>query len=393
MTKIPFRFALAAGLAGALFAGLLPGASAHLKIQNVTVAKVPAWNPYWVYGIDMDFNAMTAGVIQIYDARHDHFIGQLDSGFSLDGMAVSPDHNTIYAPGIYYSRGTRGTRTDVVDVFDRKTLDHIGEISIPAKHAQSVPTAQDTTLSADGKLLYVSNITPATSISVVDTATRRFIGEVNTSACVQAYPYGRYDFFSMCPDSSILQVALDANGKEVGRSKSKPFFDVDKDPVFVNGLKMGNEYLFISFDGKVHAVVLDGLKSQFPKVWSLVSPGEAAANWRPGGFQVGALNTRTGRLYVLMHQGSMGSHKAPGEQVWVYDLKTHALLRKLELAPAFKRQGLQPLLGIQVSQTAHEVLLYGFTTDSNLVIMDAHDGAIRHVAKPFGATTLQLMNP
>jgi methylamine dehydrogenase heavy chain len=379
-------------LATVLMSAQAPVASATEKIETITVTKVPDWNPYWVYGIDDNFNTMAAGTVQVYDGQSQHFVGQLDSGFSLDGMAISPDHDTIYVPGIYYSRITRGTRTDVLDVFDRKTLTHLGEIALPTKHAQSIPTSQDTSISDDGRFVYVSNVTPATSVSVVDATKRQFIGEVNTAACLQAYPYGKHEFFSMCPDGSILQVALDDKGAEHSRQKSTSFFNVDEDPVFVNGLRSGDKYYFISFNGVVHTVDLSQGKATFAPTWSLLSQDDAAGKWRPGGYQVGALNNKTGELFVLMHQGDMSSHKEPGAQVWVYDSASHRLLRKLDLAPSLKDAGAQPFIGIQVTQTADHPVLYAITADSTLMSIDAATGKVNHVEKQFGATTMQLIN-
>lgn len=390
MSRSLFKRVAVAGLF--CLAGLT-AARATEAVETVKLAEAPAWSPYWIYGIDFNFNAMPVGLIQVYDAKTERFVGELDSGFSTDGLAVSPDHDTLYVPGIYYSRLTRGTRTDVLDVFDRATLAHVTEIPIPAKHAQTVPTAQDTSISEDGRFVYVSNITPATSVSVVDVKARQFVREVNTAACVQVYPYGKYDFFSMCPDGSILQIALGDDGAETARRKSAPFFDVEHDPVFVNGLRDGQAYVFISFNGQVHRVAVQGTDATFDAPWSLLTPREAARNWRPGGYQVGAYNAHSGLLYVLMHQGGMDTHKDPGTQVWVYDLASHRRLRVLDLAAGLKRAGAQPLLGIQVSQTADDVVLYGFTTDSNLVVADAATGKVRKVVKPFGFSTLQLVNP
>lgn len=380
-------------LATVLLSAHTPLACATEKVETITVARVADWNPYWIYGIDDNFNTMAAGAVQVYDGQRQHFVGQLDSGFSLDGMTISPDHDTIYVPGIYYTRVTRGTRTDVLDVFDRKTLTHLGEIPLPTKHAQSIPTAQDTTISDDGRFVYVSNVTPATSVSVVDTAKRQFIGEVNTAACLQAYPYGKHDFFSMCPDGSILQLSLDDKGAERSRQKSASFFNVDEDPVFVNGLRSGEKYYFISFNGMIHTIDLSQGKATFLPTWSLLSQDDAAGHWRPGGYQVGALNTKTGELFVLMHQGDMSSHKEPGTQVWVYDTASQKLLRKFDLAASLKDAGLQPFIGIQVSQTADQTMLYGITADSNLVLMDAATGKVSHVEKQFGSSTMQLVNP
>lgn len=389
----PNRMLLLSAIICSLTLAIVTNADATVKMETVTVAKTPAWNPNWIYGIDFNFNSMTAGVIQIYDGAIDKFVGQVDSGFTTDGMAVSPDHHTIYVPGIYYSRGTRGKRTDVLEASDTKTLKHLWSVKLPPKHAQTIPTAQDTSINKDGHYVYVTNITPATTISVVDVLKRQFVGEINTSACVQAYPYGENNFFSMCPDGSILQIRLGPNGKEMSRNKSAPFFSVEKDPVFINGLHIGDKYLFVSFNGNVYTVDLAKRNATFLPRWSLLTEEDKKNNWRPGGYQVDAYNAKTGLLYILMHQGDEATHKQPGNQIWVYDLADHKLISKWDLPDIIKKEGVQPPLAIQVSQVAKDPILFAATADSNLMLLNAETGQLKHVAKPFGATTMYLINP
>ena len=111
---------------------------------------------------------------------------------------------------------------------DNTTLDHAGEIVIPAKHAQHVPSPYNTAFSADGKRLYVANITPAASVTVIDAVSKQVLSEIDTAACVLAYPSGNDRFTALCESGKALTVTLDANGKEAKRTMSEAFIDVDR---------------------------------------------------------------------------------------------------------------------------------------------------------------------
>src|SRR5262249_18802181 len=75
---------------------------------------------------------------------------------------------SIYAVETYYSRGTRGTRSDVVTHYDPRTLEPIGEIAIPPKRQAGVPMLSLTGLTDDQRFLVVYDFTPAQSVTVVD---------------------------------------------------------------------------------------------------------------------------------------------------------------------------------------------------------------------------------
>ncbi|MFX8934007.1 amine dehydrogenase large subunit, partial [Acinetobacter baumannii] len=74
----------------------------------------------------------------------------------------------IYSPETYFSRGTRGERTDVVTLYDPAHLSVIGEISVPPKRSSNMPMLSNAQLTDDGRFLMIYNFTPAQSITVVD---------------------------------------------------------------------------------------------------------------------------------------------------------------------------------------------------------------------------------
>lgn len=363
--------------------------SAHAieKPEELTVQKLPAWHPHEVFVVDISMPSMTDARIYLYDADAKKLLGQIDAGFA-PGFAISPDHKTSFVATTYFARGSHGTRTDVVEVTDNATLDHTGEIVIPPKHGQHVPSPYNTTFSADGKRLYVTNITPAASVTVIDVASKKVLSEVDMAACVLAFPSGNDRFTGLCESGKALTITLDANGKEAKRTMSDAFIDVDKDPAYINASPYQGGYLFTTFHGMVRTADFRGDKPVFGKPWSLLTDAERAEGWRPGGMQQTAVQAKLHRYYVAMHKGGEGTHKDPGTEVWVYDLQTKKRIARWDLS----QQKIDPIASIQVSDD-DKPLFYGITGTSDLVVMDARTGKLQHVEKQVGNTSSLLVNP
>lgn len=363
-------------------------ATAAEKPEELTIQKMPAWHPHEIFIVDPSGDAATDGRVYLYDADARKELGQIDAGF-LPGFAISPDHKTSVVATTYFSRGSHGTRTDVIEFTDNSTLDHAGETIVPSKHAQSVPSAWNTTFSSDGKHIYVSNLTPAASVSVVDARSRKLAGEVDMAACVLALPSGPSKFTALCESGRALSITLDANGKERHRVMSEPFIDVERDPVFANASPWQGSYVFTTFHGMVRSADFRGEKAVFGTPWPLVTDAERASGWRPGGLQPTAVHDKTHRLYVAMHQGADGSHKEPASEIWVFDLNTHKRVARWNLAD----QKIPPLVAsIQISQDA-QPLLYGLTLTGDLVVLDAQTGKLRYVTSHVARTPTLLVNP
>ncbi|QBR03298.1 amine dehydrogenase large subunit [Paraburkholderia pallida] len=355
--------------------------------EELTVQKMPVWHPHEIFVVDGALTSMTDGRVHVYDADASKLLGQIDTGYAA-GFAISPDHRTSYTATTYFSRGSHGARTDVVELTDNATLSLAGEIVIPPKHAQMMPSPWNTVFSSDGKLLYVTNITPSTSVSVVDVQAKKVLSEIDTAACVLALPSGNNKFTSLCESGKALTFTLDAHGKEIKRSMSEPFIDVEHDPVFANAARYQGTYLFTSFHGMVRSADFRGDKAVFGTPWSLVTDAERAQGWRPGGVQQTAVQEKTHRFYVAMHQGADGSHKDPASEIWVFDLNTHKRIARWNLA----QMKIDPVLSIQVSQD-EKPLFYGLTATAALAVIDAQSGKLRHVEPRLGSTPLMLVNP
>ncbi len=357
-----------------------------LPAEHVTTETLPPAGPHRAYVLDEAFENEIDSRVDLFDGDTYRKLGQIDGGFN-PSAALSPDGRTTAVATTYFSRGGHGTRTDVVEFTDNRTLAVTHEIILPPKRAMTLPTLFNVAYSSDGHFLYTSYLTPAASFGVLDPAHGKVLGEIDTAGCVGTIPWGTNRVSSVCGNGRLLTVTLNAHGAAASRSLSEPFFDADKDPVFVQGVPTGDCALFLSFLGDVHEVDLSGAKPAFRPVWPLVSAAERG-RWRPGGVQVGALQERLGRLYVPMHRGGEGSHKAGGTEIWVFDMKTH---RRIARWPVAKLK-LSPVVAVQVSQDASPVL-FAATDAADLVVFDALTGQVRHIEKHFGQTPWQILTP
>jgi methylamine dehydrogenase heavy chain len=357
-----------------------------LPAEHLTVAAMPPVNPHRVYVVDDAFSNEIDARVHLFDGDTYRRLGQIDAGFT-PGANLSPDGKTSVVATTYFSRGSKGTRTDVVEFTDNTTLKTNHEIVLPSKRAMTQPTIFNLGYSADSRFLYVSYITPAASFGVLDPVKYSVIDEIDTAGCVLVIPSGPNRVASICENGTLLTVTLDAQGHEASRAFSENFFDPDKDPVFAQGVPMVNGYAFLSFLGQVHEVDLSGAKPAFRAPWSLLDAADKSAGWRPGGYQVGAVHRQLNRLYVSMHQGGEGSHKDGGTEIWVFDLSTHKRLARWSMAS----QKLSGVLAIQVSQD-DSPLMFAADDRSDLGVFDALTGKLRHTEKQMGQTPWLILN-
>lgn len=283
----------------------------------------------------------------LFDGDSGRVLGTLDVASSLGGRIplTSATLHEFYVVESVYTRGHRGERHDFVTIYDAATLAAKGEIEIPPLAAETGAGVALTAILDGGDVLLVYNQNPS-SVSVADVVGRRLAGTVDVAGCAGVYPTGARSFASLCGDGTVIQVFLDDAGKQQSMHRSEVFFDALEDPVTEKGVRRGQHWLFASFNGRLHEVDFSGAEPQAGEAWSLFSEGERSSGWRVGGVQHLALHARSGRLYSFVHRGGPGSHKDPGEEIWVYDLASKSRVQTIpvpNLLPAFVR----PLLGIE----------------------------------------------
>jgi methylamine dehydrogenase heavy chain len=300
--------------------------------EQVTVRELPAPSLHWglVYSL-ATLGSFSPSSVTIVDGDSQKVLGTIDGGLG-SGFAVAPDHSQFFMADTFYSRGARGDRTDVVTFYDGKTLNPTGEVIIPPKRQLTAQDNMTTSVTPDGQMLLVANMTPATTATVVDIRNRKVLNEIEMTGCTEVLVTGNRQFVSLCGDGSMMTTDFDDGGKATSqRRMPQPFFSPDQDPVYALPAMIGTEAYFLSYNGMIYPVDLSTDPATAGKPWSLLEAEDTAKLWKPGGVQQLAVNRSKGQIYVLMHQGGAWTHKDPGKEVWVYDVKTQKRLKKLSL--------------------------------------------------------------
>ena len=392
-----------------------PAARADLPVDEVGRVEVlgAPLSPHLVWASDGLLRR-----IALCDLESGDTLGMLDGGYGITAALFARSRPELYVPETHYSRGARGDRTDVLTVYDALSLAPVAEVELPPRRAMNVlPTANEA-LTDDDRFALVFNMTPATSVSVVDLERRAFTGEIATPGCSLVYAAGARRFVSPCADGALLVVTLDASGREASKLRTRPFFDPHRDPVTEKAVRRGDEWLFVSFEGRVHPVDVSGAEPRFPEPWDLFTGEERSEGWRIGGRQHLAVHAATGRLYSLVHQGPPDTHKDRASELWIHDLSERRRVARIALrSPGLTYLGepidpaphlfwpldrLWELLlartglgvdGIAVTQDERPLLVTGSSFSGSLGVYDALTGEFLRRVAPGNTTTLALQVP
>jgi methylamine dehydrogenase heavy chain len=388
------RMSAGAPMALATLLCMMPGTRAALAadplpsdIGSSTAAvtlPVPA-SKHWVWVNDFVFGHMMDGRAHLVDGDSGRYLGALNTGFSASRVVLASNGKVIYSPEVYFSRGNRGKRSDVVTLYDASTLAVITEIPIPPKRSSNSPTMANAVLTDDDRFLLIFNFNPGSSVSVVDTVSRKFVAEIETPGCALIYPTGRRSFFTLCGDGGAMVVQLNEHGGALKQSRTQPLFDAARDPVNERPVRVKDVWYFLTFDGRVVPIRANGQELTAGEGWWLTSEAERKDGWRPGGVQQLAVHAGQNRLYALMHQGNRDTHKDPGKDVWVYDLNTHQRVLK------FNTRDLAT--SIQLSTDAQPLFYSVFADSDKLDIYDPGSGKLLRTVDEIGTTPLLLITP
>jgi methylamine dehydrogenase heavy chain len=340
---------------------------------------------HWVWINDFVFVHMADGMAMLVDGDTGQYLATLSTGYTFARVVLPRDGKVVYSPETYFSRGTRGTRTDVVAIYDGATLEVQGEIVVPPKRSSNMPAMGNAELTDDDRFLLIYNFNPGQSVTVVDTASRKFVGEIEIPGCALVYPTGARSFFSLCADGGLLAITLDDAGNAVRQERMAPFFDAAGDPVSERPVRVGDTWYFLSYDGRIHPVS-SGPNGLAPgKTWWLSSEAERQQGWRPGGLQQLAVHAGQGRLYALVHQGNRDTHKDPGQTIWVHDLSTHARVQQITTRALAS--------SIAVTPDSQPLMFSMFLGSNILDVYDPGSGKLLRSVNEIGTTPTLLVTP
>lgn len=356
---------------------------AEIVSEEVSVHTLPAdHGPHWLWVNDMTFNHIADGRATLVDGESGEYLGMLSTGLMFLSLTIPSHGREIYAAQTYYSRDHRGKRSDIVAIYDARTLNAVDEVPIPPHRGISTPTLWNAALTDNDRFMLIFNFTPAMGVSVVDVRARKFLREVETPGCVLAYPAGPARFLSLCGEGAVLDVELGDDGNVLARRKSARFFDPWVDAVQEDAVRRNSTWLFYSDQGFIHPVEMVDDGVQLMEKWSLLSAQDNLESWRPGGIQALALHEKSDRLYVVMHQGGVDSHDEPGREIWIYDLGSRTRVQRVVTKNL--------VASIQVSDAASPLLFASFPGSPSLDIYDGITGEYLRTISDLGYSPMVL---
>jgi methylamine dehydrogenase heavy chain len=366
--------ALAVGSAGSALAEPVKTFATPLAEESIpSVATLQSTYPAsWIMVHDFNFNALHDGRGVVVDTANpaSPIKGAVQIA-QFGNVLIGKDAKEIYTAETYYSRLSRGTRTDVITIWDKATLAPKGEIELPGGKRHQQVTYKNTFQFTNGqKWALVSNFTPAQSVTVVDLVGRKVLGDIDLPGCALIYPTGERGFSTFCADNTVTTIQLGPDGQLAGTVTSKPILDIDKQPLFGMPAMVGRTAWFLSYYGQLRAFDLSGdVAKPVGKPFFLPKTDGATPEWRPGGWQVIASDA-AGKLYILMNpSGREGSHKDGGTEVWVIDPVSQTRTARFPL------QGVG--ISIEVTREATPRLIVA-RADTVIDVHDAATGAFIH---------------
>jgi methylamine dehydrogenase heavy chain len=306
--------------------------------------------------------------------------GQLQAHDSAT-LLVSDKRPEIYVADTVWSRGVRGVRTDFITIYDTQTFNPVGEIVLPgAKRALITAMEGLIAFTDEQRMALVFNFTPASSVTVVDLVKRQVLGEIDIPGCSLVYPSGSRGFSTLCASGTLLTIKLDANGAVDGKSESKAFNPLDTDPLFTASTTVGGVRFFPSLQGRIQPIDMKGDDVKILPDWPLLTAADAL-HWRPSGWQLIASDEQK-LLYVVMQADAHeGTHKDPGNEVWVYNAASKARIKRLRLV--------RPGSSIALTHGAEPLLLV--QAGERLDVYDPRDGSlVRSLDLPGFHTRMQI---
>jgi methylamine dehydrogenase heavy chain len=354
---------------------------ASVESETSDVAKMEPPKPNWFFVNNGWYNDGTS----IYDAATGKMKG-LVSTSHLSDLAIDPAGKYYYVSETIWSKGNRGTRQDMVSVYDSVDLKLQVEIAIPSRILVS-DRKQNFLLSDDGKWGFVYEFSPASSVNIVDLTKRKFLKNVEIPGCATLIP-NPVGFSALCSDGSMGTVSLASSTPQI--TSTAPFFSAFDDPIFENfGYdKAKKQAVFLTYSGQIYTAQMSATPTISSPFSIQVAAGYRQAEsksldlaWYPGGRQPMALHSATGMLYVLMHTGEYWSHKKGADEIWVLDIAARKVVKRLPVK--------DHVVHIEITQDAAPKLFVN--TDEGLgIIIDPATGKENHRIEQAGGGVIAV---
>jgi methylamine dehydrogenase heavy chain len=365
------------------------GAVTIPQAEIPSVGTLGELQPHWVFvnrGNGQDGT-------RIFDGDTGKMKGMVNM-YGQDSFAFDPLGRNFYVAQTIWSKLDRGTRQDQLLAYDVHSLKLAAEITIPGRMLIGNRT-HNLVLTADGKKALIYNMSPSSSVNVVDVEKNTFERKIELPGCATLLTNTINGFSALCSNGTLATVAM--TGDKPAITRSKPFFSATEDPIFDTSVidPRTGKVTFLSYSGLITPAEL-GADPKIGTPWSLQQAAfmrkgnytPMDVNWMPGGRQPIAVHHASGRIYVLMHMGEYWSEYEPAGEIWVLDGNSHKLIGRHALPGDLKDK----LVNIAISQDA-DPLVFASDGSGNTYVLDAQTLEKKRMMDNSGGGILYTVQP
>lgn len=364
--------ALGCALAGTVFAQSSAVVPEHLSKETtvatqdkIEILRVPKPDARRVYVTDPDDFAVVTHVYTI-DGNTGKRLAITDAG-KLPNVMIGNDGGSFFAvANSLWSRVSRGTRDDYIEVFDAESLEPTIDIDIPEARFLTGVFPWSAALSTDNKDILFHQFSPEPAVGLVDLAGKKFVKMMPMPDCYHIYPAPQRTFYMHCREGNMIKVTYDA----AGNAKTEPtkIFHKENEYLMNNAAfsPKAGRIVYASYEGKIFQVDVSSGNAEFREPFETFSAEERAQEWAPGGWMPVAYHRSSDRIFVLADQRKKWTHKTPSRFVFVQDAKTGKRLSKIDLG--------HEVASIAVSQDDQPQLYALSTGEQTLHIFDVATG-------------------
>ena len=155
LSKAPLALSTSALLATSMALAVPP----ELPAETLSEWSLAGRSAARVYVADVAISPISDGRIRVFDAEQGKFLGMISTGYA-GNFSVNPALGELYVATSYLARGSRGERTDVLEVHDTTTLGFKWEVTLPPKRAQALNYRGLVSRTGDGRFVLVQKSRP-----------------------------------------------------------------------------------------------------------------------------------------------------------------------------------------------------------------------------------------
>src|SRR3569623_1397493 len=128
--------------------------------------------------------------------------------YGQDSFSFDPLGRYFYVAQTIWSKLDRGTRQDMLLVYDVRSLKLMSEIAIPGRMLIGNRT-HNLVITSDGRRALIYNMQPSSSVNVVDLEKRAFEKKIELPGCATMLTNTINGFSALCSNGTMATVTMD----------------------------------------------------------------------------------------------------------------------------------------------------------------------------------------